>query len=212
MSLLQLELTLLQLLLLLRQEVLDRLELAILPVDQLELLVKQVATLLDLPLLLAEALACFLHLAVKLVPAPQHVLLGLEFRLHANGFGRAVGVGEDLVGKPTGRLGTQPAHHVGPGDSPQRPHEEPDHSPDHRSVHGAARPFQIRHSTRLARWGARRHGTVRSKPGAGTAAERAIDRAQTQARPTSRLARGNRDGCKRGRTGTPAQQLTRPSP
>ena len=80
MRLLHLLLALLQVLLLLGQVALDRLELALLPVDQLELLVEQVGAFLEPPLLLAEVLAVLFDLALELLAALEHLLLATGAR------------------------------------------------------------------------------------------------------------------------------------
>ena len=98
----------LQLLLLLGQVALDGLELALLLVDQLELLVEQVGALLEPPLLLAELAAGLLDLGVDRLAAAEGLLLGLEVGLLADRLGLAAGVGEDLLGQAARGLGPQP--------------------------------------------------------------------------------------------------------
>ena len=150
LRLLDLLLALLKLLLLLGQGALDRLDSAFLPVDQVELLVQQVGSLLEPLLLLAQILARLVHLAIELVAVLEQLFLGLELRLHADRLGLAVGIGEDLVGKSPGRLSAEPAQDVRAGEPAQHAGDQPDQPPDHRSVHVAPRPFRVRLSTDLA--------------------------------------------------------------
>ena len=97
-----------ELFLLLGQVALDGLELALLLVDQVELLVEQVGAFLEPFLLLAEVLAGLLDLGVDDLAAAEGFLLGLEVGLLADRLGLAAGGGEDLFGECRERSGPGP--------------------------------------------------------------------------------------------------------
>jgi hypothetical protein len=96
------------LILLFRQVALNGLEFVFLAVDVLELLIKQVAALLDPPLVLPELAPALLDLRVHRLAALECLFLGLEIGLLADGLSLAAGGGEDLLGDAPGRLGPEP--------------------------------------------------------------------------------------------------------
>ncbi len=84
-------------------------ELDFLRVDQLELLVEDVGSLVEPPFLFAEVAANSIDLDLKVLSPFEHVLLGGQFGLLANGVGLEPGGGEDLVGPSARGLGANRA-------------------------------------------------------------------------------------------------------
>ena len=81
----------------------------LLAVDQFELLIEQVGPLLQPLLLLAGLAAHRVGLGLELLAAAEHLLLGGEVGLAADGLGLAPGLGEDRLGDPArNRRGTAP--------------------------------------------------------------------------------------------------------
>ncbi len=72
----------------------------LLAVDQVELLVEQVGPLLQPLLLLADLAAHRVGLGLELLAAAEHLLLGGEVGLAADGLGLAPRLGEDRLGDP----------------------------------------------------------------------------------------------------------------
>src|SRR5262249_35044148 len=95
-------------LLLLGQMALYGLELALLVVEQLELLVEQVGPLLQTLLLVAECAACLLGLGVEGLPAAEGLFLRAEVGFLAERLGLAAGVGQDFGGDAPCRVRAKP--------------------------------------------------------------------------------------------------------
>ena len=112
-------------LLLVGQRAPDGLELDFFVVDQLELLVEDVGSFVEPPLLLAEVAASSIDLGLEVFAALEDFLLGGQFALLADRVGLELGVGENLVGEParssreTARSGTRwPARSTHPKAAP----------------------------------------------------------------------------------------------
>jgi hypothetical protein len=96
-------------LLLLAEEALHRLELALFPVNVLEFLVKQVGSLLEPLVLLSKGAAAFLRLGLDELAPSDGLLLGFEVRLLADGLRPPSRFEEDLLSQSARRLDALPS-------------------------------------------------------------------------------------------------------
>ena len=95
-----------QVLLLLGKEALDRLELALLTIDEVQLLIEQVCTFFEALFLLAESAAGLFGLRVDGLASLERLFLGFEVGRLADVLGLALRVGHDLDGTPARGLGS----------------------------------------------------------------------------------------------------------